>query len=268
VDLTTLRAATWEPGTAVALADACTSTGQTHPLSPRHRIEGHTAQLEECGVEMTVALRSQLLISTTDCTDSSLDAALVGLVAMFSGAAIPLDSMTAPAITNRDQRIHTVTAAFPAAEPLTACDHHVLHQMAAAVYAERHGFRAEPGHTDVLSLRLEAPDPALAGHAFAGLFDESASIAATRSRVTPRPATAPARRGHGPDEAASVRLAFDAASGVITLAMPAAVNGAHDTMARTLAGIARGVRNRLPLPATTRTEFALRRVLTGNGVGE
>lgn len=260
VDLSTLRAATWSPGTAVALADACTSKGRVHPNSPRHVLEGLSAQLEAYGIRVTVAVETQLrLAGATSLDDSGLDAVLVHLCYLLRQADLPVESIsTALSLHAPDPNGQSVTATFAPRDPLTACDSHVLHHLAAAIYSEHHGLHARFATTDRLTLHLAltAPDQtanALIDMAYAGLQGELGNIAANQIGMAPLPThfAGPhdlARRSTEP--AGAVVAKIKPSTGVITLAVPAATR-IHEATATALTGITTGIQQRLSSTATT-----------------
>lgn len=259
VDLSTLRAATWSPGTAVALADACTSNGRVHPNSPRHVLEDLTAWLEEYGVRATVAVETQLrLAGATSRDDSGLDAVLVHLCYLLRQADLPVESIsTAPSLHTPDHNGQLVTATFAPRDPLTACDSHVLHHLAAAIHSEHHGLHAGFATADRLTLHLAltAPDhtaSALVEMAYAGLQGEIGTIAANLIGAAPFPALIAgppeiARRSTAP--AVAVVAKNKLSGGVITFTASATTR-IHEATAAALTGIKAGLQQQLSSTAT------------------
>ncbi|WUH90279.1 hypothetical protein OG900_09340 [Streptomyces sp. NBC_00433] len=260
VDLSTLRAATWSPGTAVALADACTSKGRVHPESPRHLLERLIARLEAYGVRVTVAVETQLrLTGAASPDDSGLDAVLVHLCSLLRHADLPVESIsTAPSLHAPDRNGQLVTATFAHRDPLTACDNHVLHHLAATIHSEYHGLHTESASTDRLTLHLTLTAPgqttnALIDMAHAGLQGEIGNIAANLTGRAPflTHITEPdenARRTTEP--AGSTVVKINSSADVITLTFSAAT-GVHEATVAALTGITAGIRHRHSYAATT-----------------
>lgn len=155
VDLATLRPAPWSPGTAIALADACTRTGRMHPRSPRRALEACTHGLDTHGIRATIATHVQFHIDGTANTDgdSGLEAVLAHLCSLLHRADLPVESIVT-ARCSHPARHDAVTATFAPCDPLTACDNHIVLRHALATHARHHGFRAAFTPTDALTLRL------------------------------------------------------------------------------------------------------------------
>jgi hypothetical protein len=253
VDLATLRAADWAPGTAIALADACTSTGTVDPRSPRQAIEQAISKLDGYGVELEAVVTTQMhVVSAHPSVEADFEGAVVRLCSKMHRAGVRVQHLTTSPAFNRSAFAVTFSGHSDA---LTVCDDRVLDQLAATAYAEQCDLLIittrdlSPGCRCSLSLKLSSGQNAtLVDRAFAGLLRQLQSIATIQSRLSP------------PNLPHAV-------AGVIALEVPTVGEGLHETMASVLEGFIFGLRERLPCAESRHLTFVQDR--TGvNRVGE
>jgi glutamine synthetase len=166
-DLSTLRMAGWQPGSAIALADAVGPDGVLVPVAPRQILRHQVARLAEHGLTASLGVESECAAYTVGYDraradgyrnlepvaghDSAfaltheqprVDAFLRELTEVLAVSALPLEALK---IDGSHGQIETT---FRHADPLTAADHHVFYKAAAKALGARTGiavtFMAKP----------------------------------------------------------------------------------------------------------------------------
>ena len=166
-DLSTLRLAGWQPGSAIALADATAFDGTPVSVAPRQILRRQVARLAEHGLTASLGVESECAAYTTGYEEARaagyrdlvpiaghdsafaltheqprMDEFLRELTAVLAASALPLEALK---IDGSHGQIETT---FRHTDPVTAADHHVLYKAAAKALGARIGiavtFMAKP----------------------------------------------------------------------------------------------------------------------------